>query len=695
MMPQFLLSELTVQVLAQVALHFLWQGTLLGLSAACLLHVSPIRTAHARYAFYCGLLMLLAICPLVTWRGIYAGSVSIIETHGRTVNEADDGATFAVEETTAESIPMGLNAAQSIVRPLDSRPRVAGPWLARQRPLIVAAWLAGSCFMATKLLLGAIGVCTLARRTKPIPSEVAHLVEQLSRQLAFHVRPAVHVVERISQAMAVGLFRPMVLLPASWISELPRDVLEAVIAHELAHLRRWDLTVNFMQRVVETLLFFHPAVWWCSRRLRLEREMCCDELAQEVIGNRVVYAKALAYLAHQQCSSLESLLAAGIGGAKMVLLERICNVLGMVPGGHGRLYGPSCALVGAVVTSIAWIAVLGLSIPWQSRTANTGDEGAIVANAESSTPLEAAKSTPPTEAIEQGVPLDEVAQAAKPLILENKEFKSYWDLSLEEAVNRAMANAKATRVLGERYRSAACDDYAQTGEAQQTLAGEGLSHPRVNVDMSLVEFEMGMLNLLTDTENAYWELLFAWRNLETSNAALNSARQIWKKTYRLYITGTKGGEATEEAQARAQYFQFKTATQKLLKELYRADSRLRYVMGISPAEGELIHPIGKPTVDKINFDWHEITEEALAHNPELRRQKGRIKQQELQIIAAKKLLQSRLDLNDTDRRGLADEVQGQEAEWVASTQFEKFAFGLQTTMPSGLRRNYPRFAATS
>ena len=74
----------------------------------------------------------------------------------------------------------------------------------------------------------------------------------------------VHVVERISQAMAVGIFKPMVLLPASWISELPSDVLEAVIAHELAHLRRWDLPINFMQRLLETLLFFHPAVWWVA-----------------------------------------------------------------------------------------------------------------------------------------------------------------------------------------------------------------------------------------------------------------------------------------------------------------------------------------------------------------------------------------------------------------------------------------------
>ena len=667
MMPQFLLSEPTVHVLAQVVLHFLWQGALLGLLAACLLHVSPIRTAHARYAFHCGLLLLLAVCPLVTWSGICAGPVVIVEIQGESAKEAGDGAVFAeAEASTAESIAMQSNAAQpnavqSIIRPPDSRLRVAEPWLARQRGLIVIAWLAGICFMATRLLLGAIGVCTLARRRKPIPPELAYLVERLSRQLAFHVRPPVHVVERISQAVAAGIFKPMVLLPASWICKLPSEVLEAVIAHELAHLRRWDLPINFMQRVVETVLFFHPAVWWCSRRLRIEREMCCDELAQAAVGNRLVYAKALAYLAHQQSSSVESLLAAGIGGKKMVLLDRICNVLGMMPGRHGRLYGPSCALVGAVVTSLAWIAVFGLPAQWQSRTSNADDEKVIVANAEPRTPPEAAKTTLPTDAIEQSTSLDEVSQASELLTLQHLKFKSYWDLSLDEAVKSAVANAKASRSLVGRFRSSVCDHGAQTGEAQQMPAAEGVSSARINVDVSLAELEIGMLNLLTDTENVYWELSFAWRNLETSNTALNSARQTWKETHLRYIAGTSDGEAKEESQAREQYFQFKSTTQTLLNELLRAESRLRYVMGVSSADGRLIRPTDTPTVAKVSFDWREITEEALAHSPELRRQKWRIKQQELQIIAAKKLLQPRLDLNGTYRwLGLADQLQGQE-----------------------------------
>ena len=693
MMLQFLLSESTVSVLTQVVLHFLWQGALLGLSAACLLQVLPIHTASARYAFFCGLLTLLAICPLVTWLSISAEPVAVIEVQANSANEAGGGDAFAeAEDSATDSKTVRSNVVQSIIQPPDSRLHVAGAWLGRQRSLIVTAWLTGICFMATRLLLGVIGLWTLARQRQPIPPRVAHIVDRLSLQLAFRVRPAVYVVERISQAMAMRIFKSMVLLPASWISELPSDVLEAVIAHELAHLRRWDLVVNLLQRVVETVLFFHPAVWWCSRRLRIEREMCCDELAQMAVGNRVVYAKALAYLAHQQSSSVESLLAAGIGGRKMVLLDRICNVLGKMPGRHGRLYGPSCALVGAALASIAWIVVFGLPAQLQSQTSNAGEEG-IVSNSQLSGSSETAKAPLLPDSIEQSTPHDEVTQASELLKPKGLKFTSYWDLSLEEAIKTSKANAKAMRSMSGSQVSAACNNCSQTGEAQQT-----------NVDLSLAEFEVSVRNLVYETENAYWELAFAWRNLETSNTALKGARQIWKKIHQLYIAGTKDGEANQEAQARAQYFQFKSQTQTLLNELVRAENRLRYVMGLATTDGRLIRPIEKPTVAKVNFDWRDITKEALANSPRLRRQKWRIKQQELQIIAAKKLLQPRLEVNGKYCwLGLANELQGQEASTsnvenplpltgssAAATfdsgQFQEWALETQMTMPLGVRK---------
>ncbi len=247
------------------------------------------------------------------------------------------------------------------------------------------------------------------------------------------------------------------------------------------------------------------------------------------------------------------------------------------------------------------------------------------------------------------------------------------------------------------------------GGAQQTPQFDGVLIARINVDISLADLEAGVRNLVSDVENAYWELAFAWRNLETSNTALNSARQTWKKIHLLFLVGAKGGEANQEAQAREQYFQFKSQTQTLLNELFRAEGRLRYIMGLATTDGRLIRPIEKPTVAKVEFDWHEVMDTALARSLDLRRQKWRIKQQELLVIAAKNLLMPRLDFNGTYRwMGLGDTLFGNNAynlnnlnavdprqgllagtsslATLASGQFQEWQLGLQSTFTVGFRK---------
>ena len=244
----------------------------------------------------------------------------------------------------------------------------------------------------------------------------------------------------------------------------------------------------------------------------------------------------------------------------------------------------------------------------------------------------------------------------------------------------------------------------QVAQGNFSPAFDGVLLARINVDISLADFEGGVRNLISDVENAYWELSFAWRNLETSNTALASARQTWKKTYLLYRVGTRGGEAAQEAQAREQYFTFKAQTQALLNELLRSENRLRYVMGISTSDGRLIRPIDTPTVAKVEFDWCEITEEALARNLDLRRQKWRIKQRELELIAAKNLLLPFLNVTGRYRwRGLGDTLFGANRtpfnpsnplaltgssalQTLATGQFQEWELGAQLTMPIGFRK---------
>src|SRR5262249_1570313 len=132
-------------------------------------------------------------------------------------------------------------------------------------------WFLGVMIVGGRLLLGWFGLMHLRRQVDPVPEWIQDQVERLSGQLKI-TAPMIRLTYRVSEAVVFGVLRPMILLPAAWSTELPADMIEAVILHELAHLQRRDLWVNLLQRLVEMLLFYHPAVWSLSNRLRIERE---------------------------------------------------------------------------------------------------------------------------------------------------------------------------------------------------------------------------------------------------------------------------------------------------------------------------------------------------------------------------------------------------------------------------------------
>jgi len=212
-------------------------------------------------------------------------------------------------------------------------------WLGAAQPYALAAWLIGVTLFGSRLLAGIVGISRLRRSRLPLPPKMVVLVERLGRRLAINALPLVCLSKQVADAMAVGLVRPLVLIPATWATEMPLPMLEAVIAHELAHLVRRDLWVNLLQRIVETLLFYHPAVWWLSRRLRIERELCADQLAVSVTGDRTVYAQALEHIASGRQAEIRPALAAFLRGeTDMRLLQRVRNILGQPTTERSRLW---------------------------------------------------------------------------------------------------------------------------------------------------------------------------------------------------------------------------------------------------------------------------------------------------------------------------------------------------------------------
>jgi len=189
----------------------------------------------------------------------------------------------------------------------------------------VCLWLVGVAMLSMYTAGGWVRVRRLARLgIEPAEPAWNSKLESLKRRLQVS-RPVRLYMSAIAQVPTViGWVRPCILLPVSAIIGLDEVQLQAVLAHELAHIRRYDYLVNLLQSGVETLLFYHPAVWWVSRKIRAERENCCDDLAVEACGDVLVYAGALAKLEELRGTTCGPALAATGGD----LLARIRRLVG-------------------------------------------------------------------------------------------------------------------------------------------------------------------------------------------------------------------------------------------------------------------------------------------------------------------------------------------------------------------------------
>jgi beta-lactamase regulating signal transducer with metallopeptidase domain len=328
-----LLSQPAWQQVAWTLVHFVWQGAIVG--AALWLLLFFLRGAHSRYATALVAFTALIACPIVTlW----------------TLQE-----TIVIEPTAPVASEVSLADLLMLAEPVET------PLFATAQPYLVLAWLTGVTLLSARLVAGYVGVRRLRASGAPLHHSLLPEFHKLARRM--HVSGNVKAVSShlVCEALVVGLWRPLVLIPAAWITEMPAHTLEAVLAHELAHVRRHDLWVNLLQRVVETLLFYHPAVWYVSRVLRVEREKCCDELAVAATGERLVYVEALQLVAHRRLAASPSVWATAMGGArKMNLLERVRNVLGLRPETSASRFWP-VGLAALVLPVGLWCATIAMT----------------------------------------------------------------------------------------------------------------------------------------------------------------------------------------------------------------------------------------------------------------------------------------------------------------------------------------------
>jgi D-alanyl-D-alanine endopeptidase (penicillin-binding protein 7) len=275
-------------------LHFIWQGALIGCATAVALVAMRNARPERRYAVACGALLLCLAWPALELASRLLGG-SGVDTGMRLASSM-----AAATQPVAESLP---------------------GWLQARLAWIVVCWSVCAAVLTARMGLGLLWI---GRAAKTNVSDAQWQARISNMALRFGVTREVRlrVIDNLASPITAGWWRPVVLVPASLISGMPPDLLEALLAHEMGHVKRFDYLINLGQNVVETLLFYHPAVWWISGRIRAERELIADDLAAGYLGEPRRLALALSELEKFQFSSHHLAIAAN-GGDLMSRIKRL------------------------------------------------------------------------------------------------------------------------------------------------------------------------------------------------------------------------------------------------------------------------------------------------------------------------------------------------------------------------------------
>ncbi len=352
--------------------HSLWQGMIVSLVLGVTLLLSGKRSSIFRYNLSVGALTLLLFASIATFSKVYQPG------NGLTVSSLNDF-TQPLTNIALNTINNfeSSSTTQSLIEKIEDL-------FSSNISLIVTLWFFGLMIFSLRFVGGLLYMERL--RTKNIyhlSQEWIDQVEKFTRQLKIKSKVEIFESIKIKVPVAIGYLKPVILLPVGIISGLPQDQVEAIIAHELAHIKRYDFLVNLLQTLAETILFYHPAAWWISSVIRSEREDCCDDITLELCGDSLTYSKALYNV--QQLKTNGALFALAAVGNENQLFRRIKRM----NGNKNKLsYGIKFAAFSLVIIAIAAVAFYspsyaskneayvkaGFTNPWIYLN-NTSDQG--------------------------------------------------------------------------------------------------------------------------------------------------------------------------------------------------------------------------------------------------------------------------------------------------------------------------------
>ncbi|MCA8994694.1 MAG: M48 family metalloprotease [Planctomycetaceae bacterium] len=329
-------AEVTGFVLALI--HSLWQGVVWVVLLAAALRLLSAKRPNLRYAAALFALVGMVVTFLGTWSALGQHSESdaaisatevltVLDEDHVVAHEGGDHAAHAEQSTGTQAVASP---------PIAKEPSAAMSWLGAgwksnlesAMPYLAVAWGIGALLFLTRSFISMVTVRSLLSGPECHDERLLRILGNVQHRLGSWTVLRIVLTDRLDTPAIWGVLRPVLLLPATLATSLSDADLEAIFAHEIAHLQRYDIAVNFLQLVLESCFFFNPAVWWLSRQVRSEREACCDAVASQLVASPVTYARMLTNFVetHRPAPAAMSAMS-GDGGS---LLDRVRRLL--IPG---------------------------------------------------------------------------------------------------------------------------------------------------------------------------------------------------------------------------------------------------------------------------------------------------------------------------------------------------------------------------
>lgn len=485
-------------------------------------------------------------------------------------------------------------------------------------------WLLGALLIAALVLHRIWKFHNLIRETRIAPNFFQQRVNQVADRIGVSGKLQVRLTDGGTPPLVWCLGKqPIIVLPSSLVGRLEESQATSMLAHEVMHVHRKDGWFRWLEILAVSLYWWCPFSWTARRMLQDAEERCCDADVLKCFPElRNSYANALLETL-EFLAGADRLNFAGTGFARSSSLKRRFEMI-VCPNAHVRP-----ATVTRILMSIAAVVLIATTpVVSSSATRPAQSTQAVAPTAHSrsevkdGTLLEGQVITLGDDRIIVARDTRKGAVEAQSEKREPCEKSTVWNLSLDDCFKMAFAN---------------------NGKIQVKSDANGLLllAPHSTDEVNDLDFRAAAEFTIRNVEDAYWNTWQALRNVEALRAGRDRALETWRYVNALQRVGETGGDAEKEAQARSQYYLFRSQVETALANFYRVENRLRYLMGLASSDARRIRPTDEPTTAQIHFDWATVNKEALSNRVEVLKQKLQVNKRQLQLDAAQNKLAER------------------------------------------------------